>query len=59
MLSGPTISSDLGKYTVVIDGTNFMAASENYLGENHLFDGFAYVIHSEFATLSLIVEPAQ
>ena len=32
MLSGSTISSDLGKYTVIIDDTNFMAASENYLG---------------------------
>ena len=32
MLSGSTISSDLGKYTVIIDGTNFMAASENSLG---------------------------
>ena len=32
MLSGSTISSDLGKYTVIIDYTNFMAASENYLG---------------------------
>ena len=59
MLSGSTISSDLGKYTAIIDGTNFMAASENYLGENDVFDGSAYVIHSEFATLSLIVEPAQ
>ena len=32
MLSDSTISSDLGKYTVIIDGPNFMAASENYLG---------------------------
>ena len=32
MLSGSTISSDLGKYTVTIDDTNFMAASENSLG---------------------------
>ena len=32
MLSGSTISSDLGKYTVIIDSINFMAASENYLG---------------------------
>ena len=32
MLSDSTISSDLGKYKVIIDGTNFMAASENYLG---------------------------
>ena len=32
MLSGSTISSDLGKYTVMIDDTNFMAASENSLG---------------------------
>ena len=31
MLSGSTISSDLSKYTVIIDGTNFMAASENSL----------------------------
>ena len=29
MLSGSTISSDLGKYMVIIDGANFMAASEN------------------------------
>ena len=32
MLSGSTILSDLGKYTAIIDGTNFMAASENSLG---------------------------
>ena len=32
MFSGSTISSDLGKYTVIIDDTNLMAASENYLG---------------------------
>ena len=32
MLSGSTILSDLGKYTVIIDSTNFMAASENSLG---------------------------
>ena len=32
MFSGPTISSDLGKYTVITDDTNFMAASENSLG---------------------------
>ena len=32
MLPGSTISSDLGKYTVIIDDTNFMAASENSLG---------------------------
>ena len=32
MLSGSTISSDLGKYTVIIDDTNLMAASENSLG---------------------------
>ena len=32
MLSGSTISSNLGKCTVIIYGTNFMAASENYLG---------------------------
>ena len=32
MLSGSTISSDLGKDTVTIDDTNFMAASENSLG---------------------------
>ena len=32
MLSVSTISSDAGKYTVIIDGTNFMAASENYFG---------------------------
>ena len=32
MISGSTISSDLGKYTVIIDDTNFMAASENSLG---------------------------
>ena len=28
MLSGSTISSDLGKYTVIIDGANFMAAQK-------------------------------
>ena len=32
MLSNATISSDLGKYTVIIDDTNLMAASESYLG---------------------------
>ena len=32
MLSCSTISSDLSKYTVIIDGTNFMGASENFLG---------------------------
>ena len=32
MLSGSTISFDLGKYTVIIDGTNFMATPENSLG---------------------------
>ena len=32
MLAGSTISSDVGKYTVITDGTNFMSASENYLG---------------------------
>ena len=32
MLSCSTISSDLSKYAVIIDGTNFMAASENFLG---------------------------
>ena len=31
MLSGSTISSNLGKYTVIIDDKNFMAASENSL----------------------------
>ena len=31
MLSGSTISSDLGEYTVIIDDINFMAASENSL----------------------------
>ena len=31
-LSGSTISSDLGKCTVILDGTNFMAAWENSLG---------------------------
>ena len=29
MLSGSTISSDLGKYAVFVDGTNFMAASKS------------------------------
>ena len=32
ILSGSTVSSDLGKYTVIIDDTNFMTESENYLG---------------------------
>ena len=32
MLSGSTVSSDLGKYTTIIDDANFMAASENSLG---------------------------
>ena len=32
MLSDSTISSDLGKYTVIIDGTNFMAASKKSFG---------------------------
>ena len=32
MLSGSTVSSDLGSYTVIIDDTNLMPASENSLG---------------------------
>ena len=32
VLSGSTISSDLGKYAEIIDGKNFMAVSEKYLG---------------------------
>ena len=32
MLPGSTISSDLGKYRVIIDSTNFMATSEDFLG---------------------------
>ena len=31
MLWDSTISSDLGKYTVIMDGKNFMTASENFL----------------------------
>ena len=69
-LSGSTISSDFGKYTVIIDGTNFVAASENslcvdhnlaclYSSENDVFDGSTYAIHWAFAMVSLIVEPAQ
>ena len=71
MLSGSSNSSNLGKYTVIIDGTNFMVASESSLGvrttiwpgftfsENDVFDGFTYVIQWDFAMVSLIVEPAQ
>ena len=35
MISDSTISSDLGKYLVIIDGTNFMTASENSWGVCH------------------------
>ena len=71
MLSGSNIWSDLGKYTVIIDDTNLMAASENFLGkwahnlawvyfsENDVFDGSAYIIHWNLAMVSVIVEPAQ
>ena len=68
--SGSTISSDFGKYTVIIDGTNFVAASENslcvdhnlaclYSSENDVFDGSTYAIHWAFVIVSLIVEQAQ
>ena len=69
MLSGSTVSSDLGKYTLIIDDANLMAASENSMGvwttiwpvfsENEVFDGFAYVIHWDFTMVCFIVEPAQ
>ena len=67
MLSGSTISSNLGKWTIMIDSTNFMAVSENSLGvwttrlyfsEGDVFDG-SYVIHWDVAMMFLIVEPAQ
>ena len=68
ILAGSTISSDVGKYTVITDGTNFMSASENYLdhnlawlyfSENDIFHGSAYVIHWDFAMMFLIAEPGQ
>ena len=72
MLSGSTISSDLSKYRVIIDGTNFMAGSIRkffgcmdhnqpwlYFSENDGFDGCACIIHWDFALVSLIAEPAQ
>ena len=31
ILAASTISSDLGNYKVIVDGTSFMATSENYL----------------------------
>ena len=30
-----------------------------YFSENDVFDGYAYVIHWDFAIVSLTVEPAQ
>ena len=72
MLSGSTISSDLlCTYTVIIDDTNFMAVSENYLGvSTTIWPEFAFwkmtflmvLPTSSIGTLpwvSLIVEPAQ
>ena len=71
MLSGSTISSDLGKYTVIIDDTNLMAGSENSLGvwttiwPDFTFQKMTFLIVSpmssieDFAMVSLIVEPAQ
>ena len=71
MLSGSTISSDLGKYTVIIDDTNLMAGSENSLGvwttiwSDFTFQKMTFLIVSpmsfieDFAMVSLIVEPAQ
>ena len=72
MLSSSTISSDIGKYTVIIDDTNFMTASENSLGvwatiwpdflyfsKNDDFDCFAFILYCDFVMVSLIVEPAQ
>ena len=62
MLSDSTISSDLGKYKVIIDGTNFMAASENYLGVwTTIWPGFTFR-RMQFLMVpptSSIVEPAQ
>ena len=71
MLSGSTISSDLGKYTVIIDDKNFMAPSKNSLGtwttiwpdfsfrKMTFFDDSTYAIHWNFAIAFLIVEPAK
>ena len=71
MLLGWTVSSDLGNYTVMIDDTNFVAASENVLRvcttiwpdftlrQMTFFGGSDNVTHWDFAMVSLIVEPAQ
>ena len=43
ILSDSTISSDFGKYTVIIDDTNFMAGSENYLsGSTRIWPDFTF-----------------
>ena len=60
MLSGSNISSDLGKYTVIIDGTNFVA--EKSLGvcttiwPDFTFRRMAFLM---VPPTSSIVEPAQ
>ena len=70
MLSGSTISSDLGKYTVIIDGTfhgsirKFFGCMDHnlawlYFSENNVIDGSVYVIHWDFAMVWLIVESVQ
>ena len=70
MLSGSTISSDLGEYTVIIDDIISWQHRKilwlygpqsglTLLSENDVFDGFAFVIYWDFALVPLIVEPAQ
>ena len=62
MLSGLTISSDSGKYTAIIDSTNFMVASENYLGVwTTIWPGFTFrrMLFLVVPPTSSIVEPPQ
>ena len=74
MLPGSTISSGLGKYTRIIwhkfNGsitdlmTAFFGCMDHnlawlYFLENDVFNGSAYVMHWDFAMVSLIVEPVQ
>ena len=59
MLSGSTISSDLGKYTVIMDGSirKFFECMDHnlawlYFSESSVCDGSAYVIHCRTSTMT-------
>ena len=59
MLSGSTISSDLGKYTVIMDGNirKFFECMDHnlawlYFSEKGIFDVSAYVIHCRTSTMT-------